>query len=102
MDDNAIGIVIVTRLSRRAEWGLSVLYSQRQRSAKPWASATVAQSSVLRNSTLNRLVNDSAKPFCHGDPGSMQAVVEVGVFYWTVLAPDIVNSGREEQGSISV
>ena len=27
---------------------------------------------------------------------------EVGAFYWTVLAPDIVNSGREEQGSISV
>jgi hypothetical protein len=27
---------------------------------------------------------------------------EVGAFYWTDLAPDIVNSGREEQGSISV
>ena len=27
---------------------------------------------------------------------------EVGAFYWTVLAPDIVNPGREEQGSISV
>ena len=27
---------------------------------------------------------------------------EVGAFYWTVLAPDIVNSGREEQGSVSV
>ena len=27
---------------------------------------------------------------------------EVGAFYWTVPAPDIVNSGREEQGSISV
>ncbi|MFM2173478.1 MAG: hypothetical protein RLZZ54_1405 [Cyanobacteriota bacterium] len=27
---------------------------------------------------------------------------EVGAFYWTVLAPDIVNSRREEQGSISV
>ena len=27
---------------------------------------------------------------------------EVGAFYWTALAPDIVNSGREEQGSISV
>jgi hypothetical protein len=23
---------------------------------------------------------------------------EVGAFYWTVLAPDIVNLGREEQG----
>ncbi len=30
------------------------------------------------------------------------ALTEVGAFYWTDLAPDIVNSGREEQGSISV
>ena len=28
--------------------------------------------------------------------------VEVDGFYWTVLVPDIVNSGREEQGSLSV
>jgi len=27
---------------------------------------------------------------------------EVDAFYWTVLAPDIVNPGREEQGSFSV
>jgi hypothetical protein len=27
---------------------------------------------------------------------------EVGSFYWTVLAPDIVNLGREEQGSFSL
>jgi len=27
---------------------------------------------------------------------------EVVAFYWTVLAPDIVNPGREEQGSVSV
>ena len=27
---------------------------------------------------------------------------EVDGFYWTVLIPDIVNSGREEQGSVSV
>ncbi len=27
---------------------------------------------------------------------------EVGAFYWTVPAPGIVNSGREEQGSVSV
>ena len=27
---------------------------------------------------------------------------EVGAFYWTDLTPDIVNSGREEQGSISL
>jgi hypothetical protein len=27
---------------------------------------------------------------------------EVAAFYWTVLAPDIVNSGQEEQGLVSV
>lgn len=27
---------------------------------------------------------------------------EVGAFYWTVPAPDIVNTRREEQGSVSV
>ena len=27
---------------------------------------------------------------------------EVGAFSWTVLAPDIVNPGREEQGSFSM
>ena len=27
---------------------------------------------------------------------------EVGAFYWTVPASDIVNPGREEQGSVSV
>jgi hypothetical protein len=32
--------------------------------------------------------------------GEMPA--EVDAFYWTVLAPDIVNPGREEQGSFSV
>jgi hypothetical protein len=33
---------------------------------------------------------------------SATAQIEVGAFYWTDLAPDIVNSEREEQGSISV
>lgn len=27
---------------------------------------------------------------------------EVGAFYWTVSAPDIVNPGREEQDLVSV
>ncbi|MFN5695446.1 MAG: thermonuclease family protein [Cyanobacteriota bacterium] len=31
-----------------------------------------------------------------------QRLPEVGAFYWTVPAPDIVNPGREEQGSVSV
>jgi hypothetical protein len=35
-------------------------------------------------------------------PALSLAMTEVGAFYWTVPAPDIVNSGREEQGSVSV
>jgi hypothetical protein len=37
-------------------------------------------------------------------PGGLPASrcrIEVGAFYWTVPAPDIVNSGREEQDSVS-
>jgi len=34
--------------------------------------------------------------------GEVVPFFEVGAFYWTVLAPDIVNLGREEQGSVSV
>jgi hypothetical protein len=34
--------------------------------------------------------------------GCQEIHIEVGAFYWTVLAPDIVNSGREEQGSVSL
>ena len=33
-----------------------------------------------------------------GDSGESS---EVGAFYWTALAPDIVNPGREEQGLVS-
>ena len=32
----------------------------------------------------------------------IEAWPEVGAFYWTVPSPDNVNSGREEQGLISV
>jgi len=40
------------------------------------ASATVVNSSMFRNSSLNiELLIDSAKPFCHGEPSSMYAVV---------------------------
>jgi IS5 family transposase len=35
-------------------------------------------------------------------PGKRRALPEVGAFYWTDMAPDIVNPGREEQGSVSV
>ena len=30
------------------------------------------------------------------------AALEVGAFYWTASAPEIVNSGREKQCSVSV
>ncbi len=33
---------------------------------------------------------------------TLQLESEVGAFYWTVPAPDIVNPGREEQGLVSV
>ena len=32
----------------------------------------------------------------------LDEISEVGAFYWTVPAPDIVNLGREEQGLVSV
>ena len=56
-----------------------MLYSQRQRSAKIFASGAVVNSSVLRNSSRKRPLNDSAKPFSHGDPGSMYAVLVVSL-----------------------
>jgi len=45
--------------------------------------------------------------FQHGDPadrliGATALQLEVGAFYWTASAPEIVNSGREEQCSVSV
>jgi hypothetical protein len=33
---------------------------------------------------------------------STKSQIEVDAFYWTDMAPDIVNPGREEQGSFSV
>ncbi len=63
----------------RSSW---VLYSQRHggqalslshrgEQIHVWPPAGFA----YRNSSLNRLLSDSAKLFWHGDPGSMQAVV---------------------------
>jgi len=34
--------------------------------------------------------------------GRQLGLLEVGAFYWTALAPEIVNSGQEELGSVSV
>ena len=53
------------------------MYSQRQRSTRICASGAVVNNSVLRNSSRKRPLNDSAKPFSHGDPGAMVAVLVV-------------------------
>ncbi|MEY3929330.1 MAG: hypothetical protein RLZZ516_1040 [Cyanobacteriota bacterium] len=45
---------------------------------------------------------DCTCPECVAMCAHSTCLPEVGAFYWTVLAPDIVNSRREEQGSISV
>jgi hypothetical protein len=39
---------------------------------------------------------------CHLLWHLLRRSTEVGAFYWTDMAPDIVNPGREEQGSVSV
>ena len=36
------------------------------------------------------------------DTNVVAYLFEVDAFYWTDMAPDIVNPGREEQGSVSV
>jgi hypothetical protein len=64
-----------------------------------------AKSAPIRNTTkeLCRLVPLScsklARILSHGLPRRESGV---GTAYWTVPAPDIVNSGREKQGSVSV
>ena len=63
----------------RAEFGLSELYSQRQRADRICASGAVVNSSVLRNSSRKRPLKDSANPFSHGDPGEIEAVLVVGL-----------------------
>ena len=62
------------------------------------ATALVDRCSVRRTQrrTLDPLQLQRAVDLRH------ERCTEVGAFYWTALAPDIVNSGREEQGSISV
>ncbi len=53
-----------------------------------------AVSTPTRGSALISAMENSVTP--------VRPKSEVGAFYWTVLAPDNVNPGREEQGSISV
>jgi hypothetical protein len=40
--------------------------------------------------------------WAEGQSGDECRLCEVDAFYWTDMAPDIVNPGREEQGSFSV
>lgn len=63
-------------------------------SPKPWLAADLAGCSEW-------IVQASPALFSL-DQEQLQAWFEVDGFYWTVLVPDIVNSGREEQGSVSV
>ncbi len=56
-----------------------------RRSADKWESVCLLAEDTIANSK-------------QGDGWSL----EVGAFYWTVPAPDIVNLGREEQGLVSV
>jgi hypothetical protein len=37
-----------------------------------------------------------------GEDHATELRCEVGAFYWTASAPEIVNSGREKQCSVSV
>jgi transposase len=53
----------------------------------------------LKSMGLGRIRNLQAKELVRR---CQWAQTEVGAFYWTALAPEIVNSGREEQGLVSV
>ena len=56
---------------------------------------------LLRCSSSGIEDNKEFKENCMPE-GWDQNQIEVGAFYWIVLAPDIVNSGRAEQGLVSV
>lgn len=60
------------------------------------ASSTLASASPNRATT--RICGKPSPGACVADRGQS----EVGAFYWTVPTPNIVNPGREEQGSVSV
>ena len=50
---------------------------------------------------LARLQAEEIKISWSGRKRCFDNILEVGAFYWTALAPDIVNPGREEQGLVS-
>jgi len=66
------------------------------------AAAAGISASSTRRIDSGRLLTKGAKPRSRRRDDTLPAVSEVGAFYWTVSAPDIVNSGREEQGLVSV
>jgi len=84
-----------------------------KRPARPWLWAAGLVSALLVSQSAG-LANAPAAPAHPPGPGfgrmGLQSadqhfivmMIEVGAFYWTVLAPDIVNSGRVEQDSASV
>jgi hypothetical protein len=64
-----------------------------------WSSLAILQTQC--HESWARLQGSSMKDDLRYNP-SDGFETEVGAFYWTVLVPDIVNPGREEQGSVSV
>jgi hypothetical protein len=57
---------------------------------------------VRSNEDLQRQLRGVTTAAGLAEVAAQAGLNEVGAFYWTDLTPDIVNSGREEQGSISV
>lgn len=51
----------------------------------------------VQDSSLNRLLNDSAKPFCHGDTCSMYALVD-SFFSLQRRIAWAMNSGAADEG----
>ena len=58
----------------RLECGLTALYSRRQSSITILASIRFLNYCMLRHSSRRFPLNDSFEPFCHGLPGSIDAV----------------------------
>ena len=56
----------------------------------------------MASNCVGRKADDPSFPIDHALSARIGADPEVGAFYWTDMAPDIVNPGREEQGSVSV
>ena len=62
----------------------------------------VGQSLSLRQGNLERILRPPLDLLFLPSGHHAVQTSEVGAFYWTAQAPEIVNSGREEQVSVSV